>query len=96
MSTEFRVIPSENMFKHVFYILLLLDTPQKLLRASPDRRLAHLSRRRGAGGHDLFSDGSLEEWAAWAGVSEMQATTNYSCWLIELTVFHIIHHSNYA
>ncbi len=54
--------------------ILILYSPQKLLRIGPDRRLALLSRRRGAGGHDLFSDRSLQEWAAWAGAAELQAT----------------------
>jgi hypothetical protein len=46
----------------------------------PDQHLAYLSRRKVAVGHDFLSDGSLEEQAAGAEVSELRATAYSSCW----------------
>jgi hypothetical protein len=42
------------------------------LEIDTDRRLATLAGGKGwgGGGHDLFSDGSLQERAAWAGAAD--------------------------
>jgi hypothetical protein len=46
-------------FKLVCYAATLCTTEDVHKRADPGRRLTHVSRRRGAGGHDLLiSDGS--------------------------------------
>jgi hypothetical protein len=31
-------------------------------------------------GHDLFSDESLKEQAAWAEAAELRATAKFNCW----------------
>jgi hypothetical protein len=55
-------------FKLVCYnTATLFSTEAVDYRIDPDRHLAHLSKRRVAGGHGLFSDGSLQERAAWVG-----------------------------
>ncbi len=44
----------------------------------------------GAGGHDLFSDGSLQERAARAGsayIQYMRAPAKSSCWEMEFALF---------
>jgi hypothetical protein len=39
---------------------------------------------RGAVGHDLFSNGSLKEQAAWAEIALLRDTAKSSCCLLEL------------
>ncbi len=58
----------------VCYAATLCTTQAGDQRVDTDQHLVHLSRRRGAGGHDLFSEGSLQEQATWAGAAELRAT----------------------
>ncbi len=53
---EFRVIPPANGIQLVCYTVTLFTTEDVDKRVDPDRRLTHLSRLKGAGGHVLFSD----------------------------------------
>jgi hypothetical protein len=51
---EFQVVPSVNVFK--LFCVLLYTTEVEGWMNDPDRRLDQLSRRRGAGAHNLFYD----------------------------------------
>ncbi len=63
---EFRVIPSANGFQLLCYTATLFTAEAVCKRIDPDWCLDHLNRARGAVGHDLFSDRSIKEQAAWA------------------------------
>jgi hypothetical protein len=63
---EFRFIPSANGLQPFCYTPTLFTTEAVCWRVNPDWRLAHLSRKGGAVGHDIFSDGSITELAAQA------------------------------
>jgi hypothetical protein len=57
------------------YAATLCTTKAGDQRVDTDQHLVHLSRRIGAGGgHGLFSDGSLQEQAAWAEAAQLRAT----------------------
>ncbi len=65
---------SADGFQLFCYNATLFTTEAVDSRLDPEWHLAHLSRRRGIGGHDLFSDGSLQEQAAWAEAVELRAS----------------------
>ncbi len=59
--------------------VLLLQIPQTP-KVVPDWRVAKISKRRGAGGHDLFCDGSLI-------VLIRSANENSFCYIVDLPIF---------
>jgi hypothetical protein len=77
---EFRASPSANVFQFVCYTATFFTTEAVDQRIDPGRYVAHLSRRREAGGHDLFRFGSLQMQATWPGTAELPDTAKSRCW----------------
>ncbi len=71
---EFQVIPSANGFQLVCYTASLFTTEAVCERVDPDWCLAPLNRKRGAVGHDFFSEGSIKVQASWAQTLLIPAT----------------------